>query len=198
MDRNPWRRHWNYCKNNRRPFLTFKANYAGNQTVFTAEQLVACTLSKFKETTEAFLEAPVSTCVVSCPGWWSHKQRKALLNSCTIADLVPLRVVNDLSAVAFNYGFYRPGAFDEKPAKVMFVSMGHYGFECNIVEMSKPCCTVKAVASDLTLGGYLIDEILADHFATRFNVRFLTSRLTDYFSKRMDVTLKKISELCSS
>lgn len=126
-----------------------------------------------KKTTENYLEAPVSTCVLSCPGWWSHKQRKALLNSCAIADLIPLRVVNDLSAVAFNYGFYHPGMFDEKPGKMMFVSMGHYGFQCNIVEFSKPCCTVKGVAYDLSLGGYVLDEMLANHFADRFNVSTL-------------------------
>jgi molecular chaperone DnaK (HSP70) len=127
-------------------------------------------LSKLKDTTEEFIEAPVSSCVVSCPGWWAHKQRKALMHACTITDLSPLRVVNDLSAVAFNYGFYHPNIFGEKAShKIMFVSLGHLGFQCNVVEFTKPCCTVKGVAYDLSLGGYLLDELLADHFATRFN-----------------------------
>jgi len=145
------------------------AAYAGNQTVFSAEQLTACMLTNLKYTTEAFVGAPMSTCVVSVPGWWSHRQRRAMINACAIAEIVPLRLVNDLSAVAFNYGFYNPDKFSEKSQKVMFVSLGHTGFQCNIVEMSKLNCAVKATAYDLSLGGYLIDEILANYFAERFN-----------------------------
>eukprot|EP01126_Amoeba_proteus_P059233 TRINITY_DN771_c0_g1_i1.p1 TRINITY_DN771_c0_g1~~TRINITY_DN771_c0_g1_i1.p1 ORF type:complete len:814 (+),score=223.09 TRINITY_DN771_c0_g1_i1:88-2529(+) len=145
------------------------ASYAGDTTVFTAEQLTACMLTNLKYTTEAFTLAPMSNCVVSVPGWWSHRQRRAMLNACSIAEIVPLRLVNDLSAVAFNYGFYHPNDFNEKSQKVMFVSLGHTGFQCNVVEFSKPCCTVKATAYDLTIGASLIDEILATHFAQRFH-----------------------------
>lgn len=98
-------------------------------------------LTKLKAITETETKVGMVACVVSVPGWWSHTQRTNFLNAAKIAALPVLRIVNDLSAVAYNYGFFHPNDFPN-PAPVMFLEMGYSSFGCSIFEMSTPSCKV--------------------------------------------------------
>jgi heat shock protein 4 len=118
---------------------------------------------------EAAMSAQLQYCVVSVPGFWSHTQRRACINSTKIAGLNVIKIINELSAVAFNYGFYHPQQFP-KPEYIMFIDMGYSAFSCGIFEMTNPSCKNVSATYDQALGGADIDDILASYFAARFNV----------------------------
>ena len=57
-------------------------------------------LNKVKEFTSNEIKIPVTDCVISCPGWFTDRQRRAILDAASIANLNCLRVMNDLTAAA--------------------------------------------------------------------------------------------------
>lgn len=113
--------------------------------------------------------AQLQYCVISVPGFWSHTQRRAAINSTRLAGLNVIKIINELSAVAFNYGFYHPQQFP-KPEYIMFIDMGYSSFSCGVYEMTNPSCRCMSAAYDHNLGGAEIDDILANYFAANFNV----------------------------
>lgn len=72
--------------------------YQNEQRVFTFTQLVAMYLGKIKDITSAELKIPVSDCVISVPGWFTEKQRRALIDAADITGLNVLRLINDTTA----------------------------------------------------------------------------------------------------
>jgi hypothetical protein len=50
----------------------------------------------------------VEDCVLSCPAYWTAKQRLALLEATKLAGLNPVRLLNETTAIALNYGMLRP------------------------------------------------------------------------------------------
>ena len=74
--------------------------YQGEQRVFTATQLTAMFLSHVKDFTTKELKAPVTDVVISCPGWFTDRQRRAVSDAANVAGLNPLRIMNDTTACA--------------------------------------------------------------------------------------------------
>jgi molecular chaperone DnaK (HSP70) len=59
---------------------------------------------KVKMVAEAGLDAKITDCVIACPSFWTDKQRRASLAAANIAGLNVLRLMNETTAVALNYG----------------------------------------------------------------------------------------------
>ncbi|KAJ9087059.1 adenyl-nucleotide exchange factor sse1 [Entomophthora muscae] len=70
-----------------------RVNYKGEPQCFSATQLMAMYLGKLRDTAANELKAPVSDVVVSVPGWFNDKQRRAMLDACQIANLNCLRLM---------------------------------------------------------------------------------------------------------
>jgi heat shock protein 4 len=165
-----------------------EVDYLGKPLQLTGEQLNGCLFTKLKKTVEASMGAQLQYCVISVPGFWSHTQRRAAINSTRIAGLNVIKIVNELSAVAFNYGFYHPQQFP-KPEYIMFIDMGYSSFSCGVYEMSNPSCKSMSAAYDQNLGGAEIDDILANYFAENFNKKYKT-RLQDNVKAWMKLLLQ--------
>lgn len=54
---------------------------------FTYTQILAMFLNHVSKYTSAELKAPVNDCVISCPGWFTEKQRRAILDAAEISYL---------------------------------------------------------------------------------------------------------------
>jgi heat shock protein 4 len=65
-------------------------------------------LQRLKGIAEKGLEAKVSDVVIGVPSYWNDVQRRAMLNAASIAGLNVLRLMNETTAVALNYGILRP------------------------------------------------------------------------------------------
>jgi len=131
------------------------------------EQVAAVFLAHLKQIGEKHTQKPVRDVVLSVPGWWGERQRRALLDAAQIAGLNVLRLLNEHAAVALTYGLVKTDLPEESAGarKVLFVDMGHSSTTAQVVEFVKGKMTVKGLAFDPTLGGRNFDEVVAAYVA---------------------------------
>ncbi|XP_047579042.1 heat shock protein 105 kDa isoform X2 [Lutra lutra] len=151
-----------------------KVMYMDEEHLFSVEQITAMLLTKLKETAENNLKKPVTDCVISVPSFFTDAERRSVLDAAQIVGLNCLRLMNDMTAVALNYGIYKqdlPG-LDEKPRIVVFVDMGHSAFQVSACAFNKGKLKVLGTAFDPFLGGKSFDEKLVEHFCAEFKTKY--------------------------
>ncbi|XP_011217423.1 heat shock protein 105 kDa isoform X2 [Ailuropoda melanoleuca] len=151
-----------------------KVMYMDEEHLFSVEQITAMLLTKLKETAENNLKKPVTDCVISVPSFFTDAERRSVLDAAQIVGLNCLRLMNDMTAVALNYGIYKqdlPG-LEEKPRIVVFVDMGHSAFQVSACAFNKGKLKVLGTAFDPFLGGKKFDEKLVEHFCAEFKTKY--------------------------
>ncbi|KAI5620271.1 heat shock protein 4a [Silurus asotus] len=151
-----------------------KVMYMEEEKVFSIEQVTAMLLNKLKETAESALKKPVADCVISVPSFFTDAERRSVIDAAQIAGLNCLRLMNETTAVALAYGIYKQDlpAPEEKPRTVVFVDVGHAGYQVSACAFNKGKLKVLASAFDSELGGKDFDEILVQHFCTEFAKKY--------------------------
>mmetsp|Transcript_79931 Transcript_79931/g.226103 ORF Transcript_79931/g.226103 Transcript_79931/m.226103 type:complete len:795 (+) Transcript_79931:59-2443(+) len=148
--------------------LGFGVNYKGEQAVFSAVEVTAMFLTKLKDITEAWCQGKVADVVVGVPSYYTDFQRTAVLDAARIAGLNVLRVMNEHTATALEYGYFRTNNFDpDKPTTVAFCQMGHAVFSVSIVQFVRGKLSVLCEKSE-KVGGRDMDECLVRTFAQQF------------------------------
>ncbi|KAF0693931.1 Aste57867_15151 [Aphanomyces stellatus] len=162
-------------------------NYNDNPVTYTCEQVVAMVLNKLQSIAATANEGVNPAYgVVSCPGYFTDVQRRAMLNACKIAGLNCLRLMNEHTAVALGYGIYKSvrNLFKEDEAEhVMFIDLGHSGYTVSIVAFVQGKLQVKSVAYDRFLGGRDFDLALAKDVAEKFEAKHKKNPLADAKSR---------------
>ncbi|RKP19188.1 HSP70-domain-containing protein, partial [Rozella allomycis CSF55] len=148
--------------------VAFKVEYEGKEQVFTMTELLAMYFTKIKKTVESDTKNAVSDVVISVPGYFMEAQRHAVLNAADIAGLNCLRLLNDTTAAAIQYGMPKFDMAEDKARVVCFVDIGHSAYSVSIVSFTKTGLTVNGVAYDRHLGGRNFDEVLVNHAAEEF------------------------------
>eukprot|EP01102_Stenamoeba_stenopodia_P022965 TRINITY_DN9768_c0_g1_i3.p1 TRINITY_DN9768_c0_g1~~TRINITY_DN9768_c0_g1_i3.p1 ORF type:complete len:496 (+),score=174.82 TRINITY_DN9768_c0_g1_i3:207-1694(+) len=115
----------------------FQVQYNGEQTTFSVVQLVAMILHKLKTTTEKEIGGRMSDAAISCPGYFTDAQRRALLHASEIAGINCVRLLNETTATALYWGFYRRDLPENDPIHVMFIDCGYKNTSVSIVDMTK-------------------------------------------------------------
>ncbi|XP_017473894.1 PREDICTED: heat shock 70 kDa protein 4 isoform X2 [Rhagoletis zephyria] len=152
--------------------IGFKVNYLDQEQYFSPEQLTAMLFTKLKETSTAALQAQVNDCVIACPAYFTNSERKALLDAAQIAGLNVLRLMNETTATALSYGFYKQDLPDEsKPRNVVFVDCGQSSLQVSVCAFTKGKLKMIASAWD-QIGGRDFDSVLGEHFAKEFYDRY--------------------------
>uniref|UniRef100_A0A8C7DIG2 Heat shock 70 kDa protein 4-like n=1 Tax=Oncorhynchus kisutch TaxID=8019 RepID=A0A8C7DIG2_ONCKI len=151
-----------------------KVMYMEEEKVFSIEQVTAMLLTKMKETAEHALKKPVADCVVSVPCYYTDAERRSVVDAAQIAGLNCLRLMNETTAVALAYGIYKQDlpAPEEKPRIVVFVDIGHSGYQTSVCAFNKGKLKVLATACDPELGGKDFDEMLVRHFCEEFGKKY--------------------------
>ncbi|KAG3293222.1 hypothetical protein H1C71_014733 [Ictidomys tridecemlineatus] len=151
-----------------------KVMYMDEEHLFSVEQITAMLLTKLKETAENNLKKPVTDCVISVPSFFTDAERRSVLDAAQIVGLNCLRLMNDMTAVALNYGIYKQDlpSPDEKPRIVVFVDMGHSAFQVSACAFNKGKLKVLGTAFDPFLGGKNFDEKLVEHFCAEFKTKY--------------------------
>ncbi|XP_008924395.2 heat shock protein 105 kDa isoform X2 [Manacus vitellinus] len=151
-----------------------KVMYMDEEHIFSVEQISAMLLTKLKETAESNLKKPVTDCVISVPSFFTDAERRSLLDAAQIVGLNCLRLMNDMTAVALNYGIYKQDlpAPEEKPRIVVFVDMGHSAFQVSACAFNKSKLKVLGTAFDPFLGGRNFDEKLVDYFCAEIKSKY--------------------------
>ncbi|KAM4621949.1 heat shock 70 kDa protein 4b [Polymixia lowei] len=151
-----------------------KVMYMEEEKVFSIEQVTAMLLTKLKETAESALKKPVADCVVSVPCYYTDAERRSVVDAAQIAGLNCLRLMNETTAVALAYGIYKQDlpAPEEKARTVVFVDLGHSGYQTSVCAFNKGKLKVLATACDPELGGKDFDEVLVKHFCEEFAKKY--------------------------
>uniref|UniRef100_A0A667XCQ9 Heat shock protein 4a n=1 Tax=Myripristis murdjan TaxID=586833 RepID=A0A667XCQ9_9TELE len=144
------------------------------EKVFSIEQVTAMLLTKLKETAESALKKPVADCVISVPSYFTDTERRSVIDAAQIAGLNCLRLMNETTAVTLAYGIYKQDlpAPEEKPRTVVFVDLGHSGYQVSVCAFNKGKLKVLATAFDSELGGKDFDDILVSHFCEEFGKKY--------------------------
>lgn len=105
------------------------ADFLDKRLSMTPEEVAAMLFTKLKATAENALGTKVKDVVISCPCYFTDRERRALLDAAAIAGLNVLRLLNDTTATALAYGIYKQDlpAPEEKARNVVFVDVGHSG-----------------------------------------------------------------------
>lgn len=150
-----------------------RVNYLDEEHVYSPEQLTAMLFTKLKETSEAALSAQVNDCVIAVPISATNAERVALLDSANIAGFNVLRLMNETTAVALSYGFYKQDlpAEGEKPRNVIFVDFGNANLQVSAVAFNKNKLKMLCSAWD-QIGGRDFDVLLAKRFAVDIKERY--------------------------
>ncbi|XP_063161781.1 heat shock protein 105 kDa [Candoia aspera] len=151
-----------------------KVTYMDEEHLFSVEQITAMLLTKLKETAENNLKKPVTDCVISVPSFFTDAERRSLLDAAQVVGLNCLRLMNDMTAVALNYGIYKQDlpAAEEKPRLVVFIDMGHSAFQVSACAFNKGKLKVLGTAFDPFLGGKNFDEKLVDYFCAEIKSKY--------------------------
>ncbi|XP_029458510.1 heat shock protein 105 kDa [Rhinatrema bivittatum] len=151
-----------------------KVMYMEEEHSFSVEQITAMLLTKLKETAENNLKKPVSDCVISVPSFFTDAERRSMLNAAEIVGLNCLRLMNDMTAVALNFGIYKQDlpAPEEMPRIVVFVDMGHSAFQVSACAFNKGKLKVLGTAFDPFLGGRNFDEKIVEYFCAEFKTKY--------------------------
>ncbi|KAJ1796257.1 adenyl-nucleotide exchange factor sse1 [Coemansia sp. RSA 2399] len=176
-----------------------EVDYLGEPTKFSATQLYAMYLGKLRDTASKELGGSMSDVVISVPGWYTDRQRRAVQQASKIAGLNCLRVVNDSTAAALGYGITKTDLPEDKPRNIVLVDLGHSSFTVSVVAFKKGELKVKSVAYDRSVGGRNFDQALLDHFISVFDEKYkLDIRSNDKAQTRLRAACEKLKKVLSA
>jgi hypoxia up-regulated 1 len=141
----------------------------------TPEMYTAQLLAYFKRMTETLVQQPVSGAVITVPSFWTHSERTALRQASEMAGLHLLRVVEENTAAAVQFGVDR---VYPNNTLVMVYNMGASSTQATLFMFSsykardgklRGTADVIGKGWSETLGGNHFDRILVDHVVEIFN-----------------------------
>jgi heat shock protein 4 len=100
-------------------------------------------------------------------------ERQAIADACEIAGIKCLRVINESTAIVYNYGFFRKNDLDpEKERVVAFVDVGHSKTTITIAAFKRGEARIIIHNSDRNLGGRDFDDAVLDVIGGEFAKKY--------------------------
>lgn len=111
--------------------------------------------------------------VIAVPTYLSNSERQAYLDAAEIAGIKCIRLINESTAVALTYGFFRKNDLDAEKARVVaFVDFGHSKLTVTYASFKPGKMKILGTHSDKNLGARQIDYLLTDLFGGKFNAKY--------------------------
>jgi heat shock 70kDa protein 4 len=145
--------------------------YNDEETVVSAEHVMAMMLTKVKDTVLETNGVPIGDGVLAVPAWFTDSQRRGILHACEIAELNCLKVANEGTLVALSYGIYKSAKklFSETdPIHCMFVDVGYTGYSVTLADFIQEKLIVRSSVCDRGLGGRDFDDAIIEFLAETF------------------------------
>jgi heat shock protein 4 len=168
--------------------VAIAVKYLGEDVIVTPEEVVATLLAKIKRTCRHCMpDQEIADCVIAIPHYFTDTQRRAMLDAARMAGLNVLRLVNDITAVATQYGMRRTFTADETRL-VVFYDIGVCSTDVALASISGTELQMLAITSDHTLGGRDFDELLVTKLAADIKNKY---KLDVFSSQRALLKLRK-------
>lgn len=158
--------------------IGIEVRYQGYNTVFTPERIVAAILTELARICRNN-ECVASDIVLSIPGYYNEFERQALLNAAKIAEIPCVRLMNEMTATALNYGIFRKNEFTTDPRIVVFIDVGHCKTSVAVVAFTTDKLVVLGQAHDRNLGGRNFDWRIMEYFANEFEKKYKLNPLRE-------------------
>lgn len=141
------------------PEFSFNAN--GKD--YSATDLSAILLRKLKSDAEISLGATVSKAVITVPAYFNDLQRNETIKAAQNAGLEVLRIINEPTAAAINYGITR-----DVDQKLLVYDLGGGTFDVTVLEVKNGGINVLATGGDHSLGGKDWDDCIINYITDQF------------------------------
>ncbi|XP_055592925.1 heat shock 70 kDa protein 4L isoform X2 [Uranotaenia lowii] len=153
--------------------IGIRVHYQDEECVFSPEQITAMLFTKLKDDSAKELKTQINDCVITVPSFFTNAERQSLLDAAGIAGLNVLRLMNETTATALSYGFYKQDlpVPEEKARNVIFVDCGHSSLQVSACAFHKGKLKMLASCAD-QVGGRDFDYALADHFSNEFQTKY--------------------------
>lgn len=142
------------------PFkVTQKNNSLGfmiHDTFYTPEDVSSYLLKYLKKVAENFIGNDVTDAVITVPAYFNDEQRTATKKAALLANLNPLRIINEPTAASIAYGLNKNGVEEN----ILVFDLGGGTFDVTILEMDNGMFEVLATGGDTRLGGEDFDNLL--------------------------------------
>jgi heat shock protein 4 len=107
--------------------------------------------------------------VISVPSYATNAERQAYLDAAEIGGIKCIRLINESTATALTYGFFRKNDLDETIVRnVAFVDFGHSKLSITFAQFLKGKMKILYTYSDRNLGARQIDYALFDLLSEEF------------------------------
>jgi heat shock protein 4 len=152
--------------------LGIEVTQMGVKHTLTIEQVMAFFLVKIKKYYEN-AEILSKDFVISVPSYFSNVERQALLDAAEIAGIKCLRLINESTAIALQYGFFRKKDLDAKEERrVAFVDVGHSKTTVTIASFIQGKTKIIIHKSERNLGARDFDWALLDLVGGEFAKKY--------------------------
>ncbi|KAH9487552.1 hypothetical protein Btru_072687 [Bulinus truncatus] len=167
-----------------------KAEYRGEDKLFSPEEISSMVLTKMKETAEAYLGQKVTDAVITVPACFNDSQRQATKDAGAIAGLNVLRIINEPTAAALAYGLDK-GQRGEK--NVLIFDFGGGIFDVSILTINEGSMfEVKATAGH---SDACVQHVNEPRELSQAALK-PPSKLTLYMTLYTKITRARFEELC--
>lgn len=176
-------------------------DYQNEVKSLSTEQVMGTFLTKVKSIADMNLNTKIVDCVLSVPAFFTDAERRALLDATQIVGLNCLKLMNEPTAVALNYGLYNANLPEttEKPHIAAFIDMGYTQTQASIAAFHKGKLRVLATTFDSNLGGRDFDKVLMDYFQQDFLKNFKVDAYTNNRARlRLRTECEKVKKMMSS
>lgn len=130
---------------------------------YSATDLSAILLRKLKSDAEVSLGAIISKAVITVPAYFNDLQRNETIKAAQNAGLEVLRIINEPTAAAINYGITR-----DVDQKLLVYDLGGGTFDVTVLEVKDGGINVLATGGDHSLGGKDWDDCIINYITDQF------------------------------
>lgn len=124
---------------------------------FSLEEVSALILKEIRESASLQLQGRVNRAVITCPAYYTDRQRDAVRVAGELAGFHVERVLAEPTAAALNYGFGK----GLENRKVLVYDLGGGTFDASLLEIDGDVYEVRATGGDTFLGGIDFDACIA-------------------------------------
>ena len=162
-----------------------------NNKKFTPQEVSSFIIKKIVESASSQMGEKFTECVVTVPAYFNEKQREATREAVLLAELEPIRIINEPTAAAISYG-----ADKHEDMVYAVYDLGGGTFDISIIENSQGLIEVVSTTGDNSLGGDDFDKKLADLILEKsdLNLEMTTSLKIKLLQLAQDVKVQLSKE----